>query len=83
MQLVVSQEYDTHVNQEYVIRGNDVLLRCGIPSHVQDLVDVVSWHDSSNKAGDEFRYISPSSINGKGPPFLLAVIHMLVDYPAF
>ena len=62
------------MNQEYVIRGNDVLLRCGIPSHVQDLVDVVSWHDSS-EAGDEFRYISSTS-NGKAPIcFLLAVIH--------
>ena len=62
------------MNQEYVIRGNDVLLRCGIPSHVQDLVDVVSWHDSSNP-GDEFRYISSTS-NGKAPLcFLLAVIH--------
>lgn len=42
----VSQSYDTHVNQEYVIRGNDVILKCGIPGFVADFVSVVSWHDN-------------------------------------
>jgi hypothetical protein len=43
---VVSQSYTTHVSQEYVISGNDVLFKCGVPSHVADFVTVVSWIDS-------------------------------------
>ena len=42
----MSQPYATHVNQEYVIRANDVVLKCGVPSFVSDFVSVESWVDS-------------------------------------
>ncbi len=47
MNAVVSQDYATHVNQEYVIQGNDVILKCGIPSFVADFLTIVSWEDDS------------------------------------
>ena len=53
---VVSQRYTTHVSQEYVIAGNDVLFKCGVPSHLADLVTVVSWEDSD---GGTFLTSSP------------------------
>lgn len=43
---MAQQNYDTHVNQEYVIHGNDVIVKCGIPSFVADFVSVVGWMDS-------------------------------------
>lgn len=45
---VVQQQYDTEVNNEYVIRGNSAILKCSIPSFVADFVTVVSWHESGN-----------------------------------
>jgi hypothetical protein len=47
---VVAQEYSTHVSQEYVIQGNDVILKCGIPSFVSDFLQIVSWEDDSGTA---------------------------------
>lgn len=49
--LVVSQFYQSEVNNEYVIRGNAAVLRCSIPSFVADFVNVISWHD---EAGNEY-----------------------------
>nr|ACC65888.1 Down syndrome cell adhesion molecule isoform [Daphnia pulex] len=40
---VVSQEYDTDVNKEYVIRGNSALLKCQFPSFMADHLQVESW----------------------------------------
>ncbi len=48
----MSQDYDTHVNQEYVIRGNDVLMKCGVPSFVADFVTVLGWTDSQGQRID-------------------------------
>ena len=48
--LVVAQDYATHVNQEYVIQGNDVILKCGIPSFVADFLQIISWEDDSGTA---------------------------------
>lgn len=42
--LVVTQFYQTDPSQEYVIRGNSVVIKCQIPSYVADFVEVVSWH---------------------------------------
>lgn len=39
----VVQSYDTDVAKEFVIRGNDALVKCSIPSYVTDFVTVVSW----------------------------------------
>lgn len=40
---VVSQEYDTDVNKEYVIRANSALLKCQFPSFMADYLQVESW----------------------------------------
>jgi len=49
--LVVAQHYESEPENEYVIRGNNVVLKCKIPSFVADFLHVVSWFDSD---GNEF-----------------------------
>lgn len=44
--LAVHQEYSTQGEDEYVIRGNDVILKCKIPSFVADFVHVDAWVDN-------------------------------------
>ncbi len=44
--LVATQLYKTGSPEEYVILGNDALLKCNIPSFVADFVSVHSWEDS-------------------------------------
>ena len=44
----MTQGYECYVNQAHVIRGNDVLLKCDIPSFVADLVSVTSWIDNED-----------------------------------
>ena len=36
----------TESDNEYVILGNDALMKCEIPSFVSDLVEVQSWIDN-------------------------------------
>ena len=43
---VVRQDYVTESDNEYVILGNDALMKCEIPSFVSDLVEVQSWTDN-------------------------------------
>ena len=45
----MSQEYTTKAEDEYVIQGNDVLMKCKIPSFVSDYVIVVGWLDNDQK----------------------------------
>lgn len=45
----VSQLYETDVSREYVILGNDAILKCKIPSFVSDFVTIDSWLDSENQ----------------------------------
>ena len=42
---VASQDYRIGSEEEYVIDGNDALLKCKIPSFVADFVYVVNWED--------------------------------------
>ena len=44
--LVASQTYRATVPEESVILGNDVVIKCNIPSFVADFVSVVGWVDS-------------------------------------
>jgi hypothetical protein len=59
----VTQDYTTYVHHAHVIRGNDVLLKCDIPSFVSDFVSVQSWVDnedvtfSAHIQGNFFNYI--------------------------
>ena len=34
------------VEEEYVIVGNDAIMKCKIPSFVADFVSVVNWQDA-------------------------------------
>lgn len=47
---MVQQQYESEVNNEYVIRGNAAILKCSIPSFVADFVSVVSWQDDSGSS---------------------------------
>ena len=47
--LVVVQRYETDVAKEYVIRGNDALMKCSIPSFVSDMVQIIAWLDSEEQ----------------------------------
>ena len=47
---VVYQEFNVNVDTEnYVIKGNDAILKCKIPSFVTDLLDIISWVDNLEK----------------------------------
>lgn len=46
---VVSQQYSTGSEEEYVIKGNSATLKCKIPSFVNDFVTVDSWLDSDGQ----------------------------------
>ena len=46
---VVSQEYTTYISPVQVIRGNDVLVKCDIPSFVTDFVSVAEWVDNEGE----------------------------------
>ena len=46
---VVHQEYESEVNNEYVIKGNSAILKCNIPSYVADFVNVNAWVDGEEK----------------------------------
>lgn len=37
------QEYSSEILSEYVISGNNALMKCSIPSYVADFVHVSSW----------------------------------------
>lgn len=37
------QPYETTVGVDFAIKGNSVVLKCGIPSFVADFVNVITW----------------------------------------
>lgn len=43
---VVIQPYEAEADNEYVIRGNSVVMKCEIPSFVADFVSVTMWQDT-------------------------------------
>ena len=47
------QTYETDVIKEFVIRGNDALIKCSIPSFVTDFVTVRSWIVESSESDIE------------------------------
>ena len=44
--VAVNQNYTTKAEDEYVIRGNDVIVKCKVPSFVSDYIQVVAWMDN-------------------------------------
>ena len=57
---VVIQPYETDVGKEYVILGNDALMKCQIPSFVADSVSVFSWTSSE----DELKFYTQENTQG-------------------
>ncbi|XP_060864227.1 cell adhesion molecule Dscam2 isoform X43 [Metopolophium dirhodum] len=47
---VVHQSYEVEADNEYVIRGNSVIMKCEIPSFVADFVSVTHWVDSTGNS---------------------------------
>ena len=45
---VVTQDYETDADREYVIVGNSAIVKCEVPSFVADFVSVESWKDNEN-----------------------------------
>lgn len=39
----VVQTYETRVADEFVIIGNDALVKCSVPSYAADFMEVVGW----------------------------------------
>ena len=44
---VVSQDYDSDADKEYVIAGNSAIVKCDIPSFIADFVTVTGWLEES------------------------------------
>lgn len=51
---MVLQSYESEAGNEYVIRGNGALVKCGIPSYVADLVAVDAWIDDHGRTHRRF-----------------------------
>ena len=47
--LVVSQIYKTDGSQEYVIVGNDALVKCQYPSFVSEFLTILGWANSEGE----------------------------------
>ena len=58
--LVAAQPYHVTVPDDSVIVGNDVVIRCNIPSFVSDFLSVTAWVTSE---GSEFQSRTQSGIN--------------------
>jgi len=67
--LVVWQEYEARVSDEFVLRGNAVLLKCALPSYVSDVVVIEAWISDQGEtyaAGDD-RWGKPISNGHRSP----------------
>ena len=58
--LVAAQPYHVTVPDDSVIVGNDVVIRCNIPSFVTDFLSVTAWVTSE---GSEFQSSTQSGTN--------------------
>ena len=59
---MVTQDYDTDLLKAFVIKGNEALLKCEIPSFVADFVTVESWVDNEGN-----QYFSGTTNNYGNP----------------
>ena len=51
---VVIQSYEIDVGKEYVIDGNDILMKCKVASFVTDIVSIESWRVDDLEIGAKF-----------------------------
>lgn len=75
--LVVIQSYESEADNEYVIRGNSVVMKCEIPSYVADFVFVDLWLDSEGRN----YYPNNAEETGTWPWLLLACSTFLLGPP--
>jgi len=68
--LVVIQSYESEADNEYVIRGNSVVMKCEIPSYVADFVFVDLWLDSEGRN----YYPNNAEETGTWPDFFALVL---------
>ena len=54
----VNQPYETRVSDEFVMEGNDAIVKCSLPSFAADFLEVISW------SSDETVYIKKSNFHG-------------------
>lgn len=57
--LDVGQNYETRVGDEFVILGNDALVKCGVPSFAADYLQVIGW-----VIDEDLEILTTSNING-------------------
>ena len=50
---MASNKYKTGVSEEYIILGNDALIKCNVPSFVSDFVSVDSWESEGQIFHDD------------------------------
>ena len=55
--LVIVSHFETRIGDEFVILGNDALMKCQVPSFVSDFLSVTGWVDE--------RLENLNSANGK------------------
>lgn len=60
----VTQNYASEPINEYVILGNDAIIKCSVPSFMSDFISIVGWTDES---GNEFRVYGEDQKLGKSP----------------
>lgn len=51
---VVAQFYETRVIDEFVLRGNAVIMKCNLPSFVADFVYVEAWISTDDSEVEEY-----------------------------
>lgn len=51
---VVAQFYETRVIDEFVLRGNSVIMKCNLPSFVADFVYVEAWISTDDSDIEEY-----------------------------
>lgn len=39
----MNQNYETRVGDDFVMIGNDAMVKCGVPSFTADFLEVVGW----------------------------------------
>ena len=54
------QIYKTDASQEYVIMGNDAIVKCQYPSFVSDLLSVTGWQDSEGAVFKSSQHVGKS-----------------------
>ena len=74
---VVRQHFRTRAEDEDVILGNDVLIRCRVPSFVGDFVDVVGWINS-----DGVNFVPGRQNFGKFGPLSTLVVRIVIIFVA-